>query len=158
MCLLGGDDKNRQMEHDYLDYCIQDMLQNKKIPFLTQKEIQDDELLFNYFNRSSPDIVVRGLHIFDVAVGYAASEKKNNYKNIEKKFTFDVLTPHSFQSVLLERKVFTQQECTQLLQNYSVSRRSTSTGWRASSCRKFCATISPTSLILAGTAPSCFPR
>jgi len=64
--------------------------------------------------------VVRGLHIFDVAVGYAASEKKNNYKNIEKKFTFDVLTPHSFQSVLLERKVFTQQECTQLLQNYSV--------------------------------------
>ncbi len=105
-------------QRDYLELLLHDFLLSKGVVFITQHEIAKDELLFAFFNNSSPDMVIQGRHIFDV--GESDEKNKNKYKNIEKYFTFDVLTPFTFQSVLISRGVLTQQEGQQLFHHFSL--------------------------------------
>ncbi len=126
---LGYDVDNNAMIHDYLHFMIEDFLTNSRRAFITQKQIEENEVVKAALAGWTPDLVIdaKGLHgvqdpkpllIIDIYTGKEEPSKvKGKYRTLDD-FDVKVVTHTNFTKELIG--VLEQKEIAQLYDNFQV--------------------------------------
>lgn len=91
--------QNDQMLHDYLHYIIVDILKLENIPFISENEIREDELLLKLFKDFAPDLIIKPSKkkpiIIDIYNGVNLEKKQrkiNHYMSLGTFFDNEKIT------------------------------------------------------------------